>query len=634
MEDNSYKYFIETAPFGFAYRKIIVNDKGIPSDYTFICVNNAYEKLTGLKREQIINRRISEIILGIYEEKFNWIKFYGEIALNGGEGEFTEYSKALKKWYKVKVYSTEKYYFSSIIQDVTEEQEKIVRIEKREQYIKKLLYAIPDLLFVLNREGIILDYKAGNEEDLAMPEELFLNKSIFGILPEYLALQIKSGIERAVKKQRIKRIEYQIPVKTGIGYFECRIVSFEEDKVIAVINNISERKKMEEELKSSEQNFRNFFETMNDLIIIGNKQGKILFTNSAVTKKLGYTQKELKNMNIPDVYPLKVKKNAAKKIANIFEKNTDKNCSLPLMGKNGGYLPVEARIWFGKWDGEECIFEIAKDVSKEQESLLKFNKIFNNNPSLMAITSAGDRKFVEVNRMFLDKFGYAKDEIIGKTALDLQLYVQPEKQDLMYNEIKNNKKIQNFEAKLKAKNGKTLDGVFSGEIIEIQEKNYFIIIVNDVTEQKKAEEAIKKQNGLITSLLDSIPDLIFFKDTEGVYLGCNDSFSEFVGRSREEIVGRTDYDLFGKEIADLFRYNDKKMFESLESRHNEEWVTYPSGKVVLLDTLKTPYLGQDKELIGVLGISRDITKRKKDEEALRKIADRLSLATRAGGIGI
>lgn len=141
---------------------------------------------------------------------------------------------------------------------------------------------------------------------------------------------------------------------------------------------------------------------------------------------------------------------------------------------------------------------------------------------------------------------------------------------------------------------------------------------SDFNKRKQVEDEKIKQSGLISSLLDSIPDLVFFKDTKGVYIGCNPTFAEFVGKSKNDIIGKTDYDLFEKEVADLFRYFDKKMIQLELPRRNEEWVTYPDGKRVLLDTLKTPYYTEEGVLVGILGISRDITKSKKVEEKLRE----------------
>ncbi len=140
----------------------------------------------------------------------------------------------------------------------------------------------------------------------------------------------------------------------------------------------------------------------------------------------------------------------------------------------------------------------------------------------------------------------------------------------------------------------------------------------DITKRKHTEDEVRRQAALISSLLDSIPDIVFFKNTEGVYLGCNPAFVEFVGRPRNEIVGKTDHDIFDKEIANFFREQDLQMLAKCEQRHNEEWVTYPDGRKKLLDTLKTPYWDPDRKLVGVLGISRDITAQKQVAEQLQQ----------------
>jgi diguanylate cyclase (GGDEF)-like protein/PAS domain S-box-containing protein len=130
---------------------------------------------------------------------------------------------------------------------------------------------------------------------------------------------------------------------------------------------------------------------------------------------------------------------------------------------------------------------------------------------------------------------------------------------------------------------------------------------------------LRQREALLLSLLDSIPDLIFYKDMDGVYIGCNRPFCEFMGKPMEEIIGKTDFDLFDRQRADIFIFNDKETLKLKQPRRSEEWVVYPGGERVLLDTLKTPYCGVDGELIGTLGISRDITERNQKEEEISYI---------------
>jgi PAS domain S-box-containing protein len=106
MNTDDYKQLIKKAPFGYAFHKIIVNENGKAIDYMFLDVNPAFEKLTGLKTENIINQKITDVIPAIITDKFDWISFYGEIAINGGNKEFEQFSEHLNRWYNVHVNST------------------------------------------------------------------------------------------------------------------------------------------------------------------------------------------------------------------------------------------------------------------------------------------------------------------------------------------------------------------------------------------------------------------------------------------------------------------------------------------------------------------------------------------------
>jgi len=133
------------------------------------------------------------------------------------------------------------------------------------------------------------------------------------------------------------------------------------------------------------------------------------------------------------------------------------------------------------------------------------------------------------------------------------------------------------------------------------------------------------QQAFLEALMDSIPDLIFYKDQQSVYLGCNTAFADFVGTHKDFIIGKTDLDLFPKDVADFFREKDQAMLASGKAGRNEEWVDFPDGSRVLLDTLKTPYYSPDGKLIGLIGISRDITARHSAEIFIQQTADILEM---------
>jgi PAS domain S-box-containing protein len=116
--------------------------------------------------------------------------------------------------------------------------------------------------------------------------------------------------------------------------------------------------------------------------------------------------------------------------------------------------------------------------------------------------------------------------------------------------------------------------------------------------------------------------LIFYKDINSVYIGCNKAFEEFVGMTEKDIIGYNDFELFDKDMAQMFRDMDLEMIRQGKPRRNEEWVRYPEGKKVLLDTLKTLYYDPQGNVLGLIGISRDITEKNKKEKLQKSVDEK------------
>ncbi|GKX67129.1 hypothetical protein rsdtw13_23870 [Clostridium sp. TW13] len=152
--------------------------------------------------------------------------------------------------------------------------------------------------------------------------------------------------------------------------------------------------------------------------------------------------------------------------------------------------------------------------------------------------------------------------------------------------------------------------------------------IHDVSEIKKSEEKYKKlyiefqeKESLLVSLINSIPDLIFYKDINSRYLGCNKAYENYSGMKEEDIVGHSDFDIFDEEEASFYREMDAKMIEKEEKVSYEQWIKYPDSREALLDTIKTPYYDSEGNILGIIGICRDITERIKKEELQRKMEE-------------
>jgi|GEM_PF-1121719 len=136
----------------------------------------------------------------------------------------------------------------------------------------------------------------------------------------------------------------------------------------------------------------------------------------------------------------------------------------------------------------------------------------------------------------------------------------------------------------------------------------------DITEQKQAEEVLWTEKAFLRSLIDSASDLIYFKDVNSVYLGCNKASESFTGLSEQEQIGKSDFDFFEKELAEHIVTHDKQVLKGGVAVHLQESVIAADGNRLFMDTVKAPILGKDGQPIGLVGISRDITRQKREEQ--------------------
>ncbi|MBK6637030.1 MAG: EAL domain-containing protein [Rhodocyclaceae bacterium] len=132
---------------------------------------------------------------------------------------------------------------------------------------------------------------------------------------------------------------------------------------------------------------------------------------------------------------------------------------------------------------------------------------------------------------------------------------------------------------------------------------------------QSSQQALLKEGTQLKAVLTSLPDLVWLKDPDGIYLGCNSAFENLFGADEHEIVGKTDYDFVDKTLADFFRSNDKLALQEGGLRRNEERLRFARGGYCgIFETIKTPMRDAEGALVGVLGIARDITVRKHAEE--------------------
>jgi PAS domain S-box-containing protein len=148
------------------------------------------------------------------------------------------------------------------------------------------------------------------------------------------------------------------------------------------------------------------------------------------------------------------------------------------------------------------------------------------------------------------------------------------------------------------------------------------IYASDLTERKKAEEELRTSENKYRTLLENLPQRIFHKDRNSVYVSCNDSYAQDLKIKPEEITGKTDFEFYPKKLAEKYRADDKRVMDSVKIEEIEEQYIQ-EGREYVIHTVKTPIKDEQGNVTGILGIFRDITERKRADEAFKEYTKKI-----------
>ena len=260
-----------------------------------------------------------------------------------------------------------------------------------------------------------------------------------------------------------------------------------------------------------------------------------------------------------------------------------------------------------------------KQVQEELRHTRSQLKAILDNLPLLAWFKDVEGRYVEINKIFDRSCGLSREQIIGRSASEIWPEDYAQESNIEDQVVINECRQLNREGRLPDKMGGEWFSFFKTPVLD--EEGTVIGttgIARDITESRKLENAIKRQRAFLKSMMDAIPDLIFYKDVNSVYLGCNSTFAQkFVGWSEEEIIGKTDLDFVGdKKLAEFFLERDREVLEAGVSRTNEETLVMLDGSIVEAETIKTPFFDEEGKVAGLIGVARDITKRKKVQNEL------------------
>jgi len=265
----------------------------------------------------------------------------------------------------------------------------------------------------------------------------------------------------------------------------------------------------------------------------------------------------------------------------------------------------------------------AEDSLRENEDEYRY-LIENSDESIVVVQ---DEMLRKVNHRTVEQTGYSEQELL---SMPFPALIHPDDSTRVVagyqKQMKREETPPKYEFRLIGKDGSIIWIEVSSVTITWNGRPATMNFLIDITGRKQVEKALRNSEVHLNTLVQTIPDLIWLKDTGGVYLSCNPMFGLFFGASEAEIVGKTDYDFLDHRLADTFCEHDQKAMTTGKSTRNEEWITFTDeGRRVLMDTIKTPMYDDRGTLIGVLSVGRDISERKRAEDAIELANKKLNL---------
>lgn len=277
----------------------------------------------------------------------------------------------------------------------------------------------------------------------------------------------------------------------------------------------------------------------------------------------------------------------------------------------------------GELTGIVCF---TKDITEQKLAEKAIQKSEQRLKAISEATTEGivihDKGFIkDVNSAFCRISGYSEQELFGQYFFD---YLDPETKALAIINMQLGY-AKPFEAVLINKAGEGIPIEIHNKVHEYAGQRIRIFSVRDISTQKEVQEELRKSKDMLQKIIDTLPNSIFWKDRNSVYLGCNQRFLQIIGaKSIDDIIGKTDYDLWDEHEAEFYIASDQKVMETgIPEIDILQSIVQADGKQIWLRVSKIPFTDNESNVIGVIGTYQDITEQKENEEAIIESKERL-----------
>ncbi|MFX1511912.1 MAG: PAS domain S-box protein [Promethearchaeota archaeon] len=533
----------------------------------------------------------------------------------------------------------------SVFTDITERKQMENALRASEGKYRQLVELLPQAVFELDLEGnITFTNQYGFDSTGYTQEDLDGGLNVLQLSVTDDKEEINNNLQKILSGERLGGIEYTVLKKDG-STFPVLIYSapiMRGGKAIGIrgiLADITDRKRMEKTLKASESQYRSTIDSMGDMIHVIDKDLRIVLTNTAISKKLSelHLEEDIIGRTIPELFPFLPSK-VFEEYQHVFSSKETLVTEEIMNIKDIEFLIESRKIPIQDAKGDVTqIITILRDISERKKGEKALRESEDRYKTLSEVTLEGivfhdQGIIVDINTTFVKMFGYEREELIGKNGIDL--IILPEYRDILREKISigYNKP---YEIKCQRKDDTILPVEIEAREVQYKEKTLRVASVRDITERKKAAEALRQSEEKYRTILEAVEDGYYEVDIAGNFTFFNDSMCRLLGYSEDEMLGMNNRDYMDAENAKKVYEIFNRIYRTGEPKKAFHWkITRNDGTSAFIEASISLIHDSTGQITGFRGVVRDVTERIQTEEALHESEQKFRTLAESSLVGI